>query len=264
MSPSTNLKPVALVTGGTGAIGAAICEGLARREFNVVIVARNPAKGERVAGAIADRVGVTPKVVRCDVSSKGEVLALAAEWKGPLHVLVNNAAECPRRRTETSDGIEGQLATNVLGYFWMIRAFEPVLAASAPARVVNVASYWAGGLDLDDLEFRRRRYDNDAAYRQSKQADRMLTAAFAEKLKDKHITVNACHPGDVPSNLSHSLGFGGHETPEQGAATPLYLATEEIGGAVTGRYFAHLREEPCRFMEDKKAVQRLFEIFCNY
>ena len=54
---------------------------------------------------------------------------------------------------------------------------------SAPARVVNVASYWAGGLDLEDLEFKRRRYDNDAAYRQSKQADRMLTVAFAERLR---------------------------------------------------------------------------------
>jgi NAD(P)-dependent dehydrogenase (short-subunit alcohol dehydrogenase family) len=79
--------------------------------------------------------------------------------------------------------------------------------------VVNVASYWAGGLDLGDLELERRRYDNDAAYRQSKQADRMLSVAFAERLRDAGVTANACHPGDVVSTLSRNLGFGGHETP---------------------------------------------------
>jgi len=62
-------------------------------------------------------------------------------------------------------------------------------------------------LDLQDLEFQRRPYDNDAAYRQSKQADRMLTVAFADRLKDAGVTVNACHPGDVASTLSHSPGL---------------------------------------------------------
>jgi NAD(P)-dependent dehydrogenase (short-subunit alcohol dehydrogenase family) len=90
---------------------------------------------------------------------------------------------------------------------------------------VNVASYWAGGLDLGDLEFKRRPYDNDQAYRQSKQADRMLSVAFAERLREHRVWVNACHPGDVRSRLSANLGFGGHETPEQGAATPVWLAT---------------------------------------
>jgi NAD(P)-dependent dehydrogenase (short-subunit alcohol dehydrogenase family) len=91
--------------------------------------------------------------------------------------------------------------------------------------VVNVASYWAGGLQLNDLEFRFRRYDNDTAYRQSKQADRMLTRAFATHFANRNVTVNSCHPGDVRSKLSGVLGFGGYETPVQGAATPLYLAT---------------------------------------
>ena len=126
---------------------------------------------------------------------------------------VNNAATTPRRREETPEGIELQFATNVLGYFWMMTAFRGHLVDSAPARVVNVASYWAGGLDLGDLEFERRRYDNDAAYRQSKQADRMLSVAFAERLRDAGVTANACHPEDVVSTLSRNLGFGGHETP---------------------------------------------------
>lgn len=98
-------------------------------------------------------------------------------------MLINNAACTPRTRQETPEGIELQFATNVLGYYWLIDGFTEILKASAPARVINVASYWAGGLDISDLEFKRRSYDNGKAYRQSKQANRMLSAAFAEKLK---------------------------------------------------------------------------------
>ena len=107
--------------------------------------------------------------------------------------------------THTREGIEQQFATNVLGYFWMIEAFIERLKQGSGTRIVNVASYWAGGLDLHDLEFKKRRYNNDAAYRQSKQADRMLTVAFAKRLQPLDITVNACHPGDVNSIAPYSL-----------------------------------------------------------
>jgi retinol dehydrogenase-13 len=183
---------------------------------------------------------------------------MAARWKGPLHVLVNNAAVAPRRRQATPEGIELQFATNVLGYFWMIQAFREHLKRSMPARVVNVASYWAGDLDLADLEFRRRPYNNNEAYRQSKQADRMLTVAFAERLRPSGVTVNACHPGDVRSALSGNLGFGGSQTPDEGARTPTWLAIESTGGNVTGRYFEYLKEAPCPFGANRAAVEDLY------
>jgi retinol dehydrogenase-13 len=178
--------------------------------------------------------------------------------------LINNAACTPRSRQETPEGIEMQFATNVLGYYWLTDEFMEILKASAPARVVNVASYWAGGLDLNDLEFTRRSYDNDQAYRQSKQANRMLSSVFAEKLKPYQIAVNACHPGDVNSVLSNNLGFGGHETPDQGAETPVWLATHPIGQEYTGRYFEHLRETNCLFARDKQMANALFERCANY
>jgi len=251
---------VLLVTGATGAIGFAIARQLAADPaHHVVVVARDEHRAGRTVTALRDATGndaVRHEVA--DLASHASVRALRARWQGPLHVLVNNAAECPRRRQETEEGIERQLATNVLGYFRLIRAFEDVLAASAPARVVNVASYWAGGLDLADLEFRRRRYDNDDAYRQSKQADRMLSAAFAERLRDRGVTVNAVHPGDVPSRLAADLGFGGHQTPDQGAATPVLVATDPRFATETGRYVANGRVEPDPFVGDRAAVEALF------
>ena len=199
-----------------------------------------------------------------DLSRRVEIQALAARWRGPLHVLVNNAAVTPRTRQETPEGIELQFATNVLNYFWMTQAFREILKRSAPARIVDVASYYAGDLDINDLEFKRRRYHNGSAYRQSKQANRMLVAAWAVQLSADGITINACHPGDVNSQLSNNLGFGGSQSPDQGADTPVWLATEPIGGDKTGRYFSQRREQHCRFGADREAVAELYEACLNY
>ena len=222
----------------TGAIGKAIARQLAAAPHSeVVLLCRGRHKAELAVQDIIDSTG-NPKVnfQLADLGRQHQIRELAKRWTGPLHVLINNAACTPRSRQETPEGIEMQFATNVLGYFWLIDAFTDILKASAPARVVNVASYWAGGLDLDDLEFTRRSYDNDTAYRQSKQADRMLSRAFSERLEPLQITVNACHPGDVNSTLSNNLGFGGHETPDQGAQTPVWLATLPLDQLQTGRY----------------------------
>jgi len=258
---------ISIVTGATGAIGQAIAQGLAAAGHTVVLACRNEQKARRSLEEIRKASGCPSDAVRyelLDLGCKAEIDAFAARWEGPLHVLVNCAAIAPRQREETPAGIERQLAVNVLSYCWMIDAFTPHLKAGAPARVVNVASYWAGGLDLDDLEFRRRAYDNDAAYRQAKQANRMLSTAYAERLAPLGITVNACHPGDVRSQLSSDLGFGGHESPEEGAATPVWLATEPVGARETGKYFEHQRESPCRFSQNAQAVEALWKVCAGY
>lgn len=264
MNAMTSSK-VAIVTGATGAIGKAIARQIAAKGYQVVIVARDSIKAQRSVAEIIDRTA-NPHVrfEIADLSLRKEIRDLAARWSGPLHVLVNNAAVTPRSRQETPDGIEMQFATNVLGYFWMSEAFSEILRISAPARIVDVASYWAGGLDLSDLEFVRRAYANGTAYRQSKQANRMLTVAWAERLREAGIPINVCHPGDVNSRLSNNLGFGGSQSADQGAETPVWLATESIGGKVTGKYFEHKRESRCRFGEDRAAVEALFSICQGY
>jgi NAD(P)-dependent dehydrogenase (short-subunit alcohol dehydrogenase family) len=264
--PDRGEHRVALVTGATGAIGHAIARQIAAHPgWEVVLACRDQAKAERAVREIVTATGNSK--VRCelvDVSRSAAIDALAARWRGPLHVLVNNAAVTPRRRQETAEGIELQFATNVLGYFWMIRAFTEHLQRSAPARVVNVASYWAGDLDLTDLEFRRRPYNNNDAYRQSKQADRMLTVACAERLKPFGVTVNACHPGDVRSTLSGNLGFGGSQTPDEGAQTPVWLALESAGRKQTGQYFEHGKAVRCPFGAHRVSVEALYEACLHY
>jgi NAD(P)-dependent dehydrogenase (short-subunit alcohol dehydrogenase family) len=254
-----------LVTGATGAIGKAIAYKIASLNHHLVLIGRSEIKVRNTVDEISRLTGNTNVMYElADLSRHSEISALASRWNKPLHVMINNAAVTPRSRMETPEGIELQFATNVLGYFHMTNNFMDILKTSAPARIVDVASYWAGGLDLSDLEFVRRRYSNGAAYRQSKQANRMLVAAWSNLLAPYEITINACHPGDVNSKLSNNLGFGGSQTPDQGADTPFWLATSPENAQVTGKYFESCREVSCPFSNNREAVNALFEACQSY
>jgi len=82
---------------------------------------------------------------------------------------------------------------------------------SGPSRIVNVASQYAGGLDLTDLHFQRRKYNANTAYKQSKQANRVFSHTAASKFESDGIIVHACHPGVVTSNVLSGLGFGKYD-----------------------------------------------------
>ncbi len=256
-------QKVAAVTGAYGAIGFAIARKLAFLGYEVILLGRNERRLEEAVStiqALNDDANVWYEVV--DLSLLSSIKELYNRWEGPLDVLVNNAAATPREKRMTSEGLEMQFATNVMGYFWMMHFFNDFMLDSMDARIVNVASYWSGGLDIKDLQFEKRVYQNDSAYRQSKQADRMLTVAFAEKLADSGITVNACHPGDVNSKLSNNLGFGGHESPESGAATPVWLATNPDLNNYTGKYFENKKRSDCPFAKNKVAIEELYR-YCR-
>ena len=257
-------KKHVIVTGSTGAIGQAIAKNIAADpDYYVHLIARDEVKAISIKDKIihaTNNENVAYHLV--DLADRQSIYELADSWTYPLHVLVNNAATSPRSRLENQSGIELQFATNVLGYFWMIRAFSKHLYQSSPSRIINVASYWAGGLDMDDLEFRRRAYHNDSAYRQSKQANRMLTVEFAKKLAQYNVRVVSCHPGDVNSKLSNDLGFGGHETPDEGARTPVWLSTQPFDSLESGMYYEHMHVAACQFSHDLNSIQKLYEI-CN-
>jgi len=251
-------KKTILVTGANGTIGKAISAQIAAKGYEVVMVCRNSGLAEAARKEILQTVSGDISIEIADLSQLSEIKALAGRIQKPVFALVNNACITPRQRLENPDGIELQFATNVLGYFRMSLAFRPHLKKQPGSRIVNVASFWAGDLDLKDLQFRRRHYDNNTAYRQSKQANRMLTVALAEHFRPDEILVNCCHPGEVNSKLSNSMGFSGSHTPEKGAETPVWLAT--TGMKVTGKWFEYLQEQPCRFAAYTAEIEKLFEI----
>jgi len=257
---------VCLVTGANTGIGFEIARGLARTGARAVLACRDPIKGEAARKKIGDDVGdAAVDLLVVDLASQRSIRSAAREFStnhNALDVLVNNAGVAVPVRRESPDGIELTFATNVLGYFLLTALLLDSLRRAPAARIVNVASKMAYGLDLDDVEFKRRRYDPSTAYAQSKQADRMLTWFLARQLKGTSVTANAMSPGAVNTALLHALapGFRG-VSPAQGADTAIWLATSPDLKGVSGRFWSDRREQPCQFrsQRDEQALWALCE-----
>jgi NAD(P)-dependent dehydrogenase (short-subunit alcohol dehydrogenase family) len=244
-----------LVTGANAGIGLEIARGLVRTGGRVVLACRSAPKAE---AARAELEREKPKgaleILLVDLASQRSIreaaLKLAAEHRS-LDVLVNNAGIVEKKRRESPDGIELTFATNVLAYHVLTTLLRPLLEAAPAARIVNVASAMAYGLDLTDVEWKRRPYDGAAAYAQSKQANRMLTWALARRLHGTKITANAMHPGPVSTALLHSLfpNMSGRST-AQGADTAVWLATSSDVAGKSGRFWSDRREVPCQFHDE--------------
>ena len=298
---------VDIVTGASQGIGRAIAEYIALQRSNqllghpyaLALVGRSVERGSRAAAEISRSSGLDPSCVwfeSCDLSDwkdvqrlKANILQRGAAPDFQVGVLVNDAAECPRaqvlveRLRKTSEGlsqeqVDKQFATNILGYHFMLKIFQEHFSSqvdlgSSPTHIVNVASNWAGNLDLNDLHFKRRRYDNDTAYRQSKQGDRMLTHVWSRVLQDSAV-INSCHPGDPCTTLSKALGYNlGCAPPSQGLIrqTPIpFLCGLDDKAQVTssgGWYHGQsCKPQGCQFEKMGKESDRLFEIcdsFCH-
>jgi NAD(P)-dependent dehydrogenase (short-subunit alcohol dehydrogenase family) len=245
-------RPLCLVTGANTGIGFEIARGLARKGFRVALACRDPHKGKDAQNTIASETrNPDVELLIVDLASQSSIRSAAQEFSqkhDALDVLVNNAGTSSPKRRESPDGIEITFATNVLGYHLLTGQLLELLRRAPAARVVNVASMMAYGLDLDDVNFKRRRYDASTAYAQSKQADRMLTWALARRLERTSVTANALHPGVVNTALLRGLapGFSG-STPAEGADTAIWLATSPEVARVSGRLWARRRETPCEF-----------------
>src|SRR5262249_26734382 len=152
-----------------------------------------------------------------------------------IHVLVNNAGVVNLRHTTTVDGIETVFAVNHLAYFLLTHLLLDRLRASAPARIVNVASEahrW-GRLDFDDLGHEHR-YRSMRVYGASKLANVLFTYELARRVAGPDVTVNCLHPGAVATRLGQNNGRVAavltkllapfFRTPADGAATSIHLA----------------------------------------
>jgi NAD(P)-dependent dehydrogenase (short-subunit alcohol dehydrogenase family) len=253
-----------LVTGASAGIGLATARDLARLGAHVVMAVRDPEKGEKARRSIVGATGREVELALVDLASRTSIRAFARDFAArhpKLDVLVNNAGIWSERRRISPDGVELVWATNVLGYFLVTDLLLPVLKAAGKARVVNVASQLAGGLDVADVQFERRPWSGRAAYAQSKQADRMLTWALARRLEGTGVTANALHPGFVATEI---FGKGGGlvslgaslysklrgRRPEEGADTVVWLAASPDVEGRSGLFWVDRQERRCRFRDE--------------
>jgi NAD(P)-dependent dehydrogenase (short-subunit alcohol dehydrogenase family) len=190
---------VALITGANSGMGKETARELARMGAQVILGCRSKQRGEVAANEITETTGRNGvAVMGIDLASLASVRAFAREFDErfpKLDVLVNNAAASLRAREITPEGFERQWATNVLGPYLLTKLLIPAHEASGHGRIVTVSTVAAGGLDLSDTQYEKRRYSGISAYRASKQASRMLTWAIAGRLQAKPVTANALTPG---------------------------------------------------------------------
>lgn len=265
-----------LITGATSGIGFATAAGLARLGARVVLVSRDPGRGERARQALAASTGWNDlEVLHADLASLASLRHLAAtflERHDRLDVLVNNAGVVESRRRLSVDGIELTFAVNVVAPFLLTSLLLDRLRQSAPARIVNVSSVAAdhATIDLDDPQFARRRYRMLPAYGQSKLALNMLTAELARRLRGTGVSANALHPGIVATNfanrdplmrLAWRLARRFMLSSEAGARTSIYVAAAPEVGEVSGGYFVKQRlARPNPTSNDPGAAARLWKM----
>jgi len=254
-----------LVTGASAGIGRATAHELARLGARVVLAVRNRQKGEKVLRAIARATGNTElEIATVDFARAQSIRAFArdlATRHPKIHVLVNNAGIWSNCRQLGPDGIELVWATNVLGYFLTTELLLSQLRAAGRARVVSVASRYAGGLDLTDVQFERRPWAGKSAYAQSKQANRMWTWALSRRLEGTGVTANALHPGFVSTEifkkgggvLAFTLAVVAKlraRRPAEGADTVVWLAASPEADGQSGLFWVDRHEHPCRFRDE--------------
>ncbi|MDH3269008.1 MAG: SDR family NAD(P)-dependent oxidoreductase, partial [Ignavibacteria bacterium] len=176
-----------------------------------------------------------------------------------LDVLINNAGLMSQTKKLNDKGVEMTFAVNVLGHHFLTKLFADSLKKASPSRIIIVASDYAGGLDLDDINFDKRSYDLTAAYKQSKQANRMLTREWAKHLGKDNISVYSMTPGWVPNTdlfreqstfnkaVLKTVGFVGGRTVEQGADTIVWLASSDNIPGSNGGFYKDREELVCQF-----------------
>jgi NAD(P)-dependent dehydrogenase (short-subunit alcohol dehydrogenase family) len=279
---------IALVTGATSGIGQETAVGLAARGAQVVLVGRDRARAEAARKDVTER-SQNPRVdvLLADFASLEAVRGLAREFQDRyprLDLLVNNAGLVMRERVLTADGYETTLAVNHLAPFLLTHLLRERLLASESARVVNVASdahRFARRFDFDDPMSERgfgfpTVVTGLRVYGMSKLANILFTVELARRLDGTRVTANAVHPGGVATRLGTNTGGAlgkivpllmrpFFKTPEQGAATSLYVATSPDLAKTNGRYFADSRErEPLSTARDADAARRLWNLSCEW
>lgn len=260
---------VALVTGAGSGMGKATAKELARMGAEVLLGCRDIRRGKAAASEIVAATG-NPRVtvVPLDLASPDSVRACARDIRAcfpKLDLLVNNAAASLQHREVTPDGFERQWATNVLGPHLLTTLLLPALEASPQGRIVTVSTVAAGGLDLADTQYQRRRYRGIGAYRASKQAARMLTWALADRLRGIAVTANALNPGYVLTDLTRNAGgplkllvaLTGRwaQTPRDGADTAIWLAASPEVAGITGMFWSKRRAIRCRFRDPARIAK---------
>jgi len=265
---------VCVVTGATSGVGLEAVKRLAQGGAHIVMVCRNAQKAQQTKTDITSEWKVPVDIIIADFCLLTEVrkaadLILARYPR--IDVLINCAGMHSTKRTYTQEGYESVFCVNHLSAFLLTHLLLERIKESAPARIIQINSegHRFGGLDPNDVNWKRRHYTGLKGYGASKTAQLLTVWELAEQLKDTGVTVNAMHPGDVKTNIGNNNGrlyrfFSRHVTsrflkdPKISGEAIYFLAADPDMQDISGKFF-HLtiEEKPARHALDKDMGKRI-------
>lgn len=265
---------VVLITGANTGIGRVTARELALQGAHVFLACRSREKTEAVLQEIASLSQGQAKAeyLPLDLGDLASVRRCAETFLArglPLHLLINNAGLAGQRGM-TASGFELAFGTCHVGHFLLTQLLLERLKASAPARIVVVASTahrHAKKFDFDALTRTTRTLTAFPEYSVAKLANILFAAELSRRLEGTGVTTYALHPGVVASDVWRSVPWPFDKlmkrfmiTTEQGAATSLYCATEPSLTNESGLYYDDCkRKTPTSLAQDKALAQRLWE-----
>ena len=263
----------AIVTGANSGMGMATVRALSDMGAKVIMLCRSEKRGTEALEKLSSEKYRDLELILCDLGNYDSIRAFAnivRRGYDHIDILVNNAGFISLDRQETGEGLERQFGINHIGHFLLTMSLLDLMGEGG--RIVNIASgaHKTGKIHFDDINLTKG-FNVIKAYSQSKLANVLFTRELARRVKDRGITVNCCHPGAVATNIGidRDTGFGKtvtrllkpfFQTPEQGARTAIFLASDDSVSDVTGEYFYKCRiAKSSKRSKDMELAKKLFE-----
>ncbi len=266
-----------IIAGATSGVGYQAAKRLAQGGATIVMICRNAEKAARVGQELKQEYGASTDVVIADFTKLTEVREAAKAILGRyehIDVLINSAGIHRTRRTFTDSGIETVFCVNHLASFLLTRLLLDRLKESAPSRIIQVNSegHRFGGLNVNDLNWKRRPYHGLWSYGASKVAQLLTVWELAERLEGSGVTINAMHPGAVKTNIGMDNGpiYRWYrrnvvnrflKDPAISGEAIYYLAAAPELANVSGKYFnLTIDEPPASYVMNRNTGKRVWQI----
>ena len=268
---------VCVITGATSGVGYHAARHLAQGGAYLVLVCRNMEKAIKVQEELGNEYKAKVDVIQADFSRLDDVRKAASvilENNPRLDVLINNAGLHNTTRKLNDSGMEVVFCVNHLASFLFTRLLLHRLIESAPARILQISSegHRFGGLDLDDINWDKRKYKGLKGYGASKVAQLLTVWELADQLEGSGVTINAMHPGEVRSNIGMNNGwlyklhkrlmiFPYLKDASISGSAIYYMAAAPEMADVSGRFF-HLTidEKPAKQALDRSLGKRVWKL----